>query len=178
MTGIPKRPVPSDFRTVVKRLTARQMSAHYKASHTTIRRWLFETGTKPAEAAPPAMPTGFRETAKGLDMKEVARLYNCSFKSAARWMRQAGMNMYQPAAKPNAVQAGNVLGKAQVSLIPPRDITKAGSAADFLRCQGWYIHRLSTVQANADPDLWQMGTRHVSTVDLIEKALSKGWSYA
>jgi len=182
---VPVRTIPDDFVQMAKLKTGTEMRKHYKAHSKTVRRWSMEAGVTPlryplVSKATPPLPENFLETAKSMTMKEIARHYRASWKTAAAWMLMARLPSITSVRAPaKTYTPPKVLPLWGNHPLPQRDDSAAGSAADFLRRDGWVpVCRQRTIDGVSSRDLWQVGRLRLTTVQMIDKALAKGWEPA
>ena len=79
MAGRPKRAMPRDFKVVAPTMPIIALSKHYRASDSTVKAWLAETGVQSGGINRKIeLPANLHELAEGQTLSSLAKLLGCN----------------------------------------------------------------------------------------------------
>lgn len=94
--------MPADFRQVAEAMKCRvALMAHYRASLTTINRWISRTGAKLPSRYGTPIPADLAEQAAKVHIAALARHYDVGEKVVVRWLGLTGVKAAKPAPEAN-----------------------------------------------------------------------------
>jgi hypothetical protein len=173
----PMLPLPDDFAKWAKRENMMSLRARYRRAETVIRRWLKESGLKLCGLRR-SVPADIEERAKEMHPTALARHYDCDIRLLRRWLGITGVKpiAYQPPpAQPRPQARVAYIGPKIKMVVPPRDGSLHGDAADHLRRYA-PVHRCDERgQFAHDGDFWRYGNAILTPDDLLRRAEAKGW---
>jgi len=160
------RKCPADFATVAIGKTNDQLAVLYSCNKQSPARWRVECGLPagPTRADRKQMPEGFAEFIKTHSVAEACKRFALHKDTARRFRNELGV----PAARPMHL-VRNAYQTTPVDR-PPRDMSAAGQACDYLR-------RFGPVSRCDDRDgYWRRGSAILTGAELIERAERLGWT--
>jgi len=193
MPRLEAAPCPTDFHIHAQTETRYELRMRYNASQNQVARWAKESGATLIvrdRKTPQPPPPGFRETAEQTPViSTLAVRLSKSEATVARWFREVGVlsevqkrKLGERAPRKSRAKPVHLLlpkptsfGSAPAALIPPRDDTPIGEAADFLRRKGWVVFRARTLRATANNDDWIVGRLTLPVGEMVALAEKGGF---
>jgi len=176
------RPIPDDFLVVGPTKPFHSLCQHYKAGIETMRRWIDESGVKPALRTASVVMTQSEvvERVGNMSIAQAAKELDIDRRAAAQLMRNAGLKVgrVQPEKKKTQVKAPSK--SVLATWKPPtmeyiRDLSTAGLAADFLQRLGPVTRCDLHGRPIKDGQFWRRGSTVLTDGELIARARDRGW---
>lgn len=184
------RPVPAGFAQSADR-PVQELARKYKASKTTIRRWIEEAGIERRLQGGPAIkarPADFAATQEGVKVADLCAHYGVCKAVVQRWLREIGVVRSLTAAasatrtrrqknetrRPEFSRAAYAMSpKVERPFVDP---SPAGQAAEFLRRFGPVVR--CDEQGRYDPagNRWRRGSSLLTADEIIDRAVRNGWT--
>ncbi len=169
-----KRQMPQDFTQVMTAMPRHDLAAHYKASYSTIQRWIGETGQDvsfrkgiPARNRRP-VPDDWAERAPAMTKHALKLHYGAGDTVIDRWAAETGVS-------PKVYVASGVLGRMgrrhRANLAVTQSKSLYDEAADELRRERFPVNRCNE-KGLFDPqgDLWRVGWSILTADELLIRA--------
>jgi hypothetical protein len=170
------RPMPDEFATLDDgSRTNEQLGKIYTASMETIARWRREAGTagyrhKAHNKLP--VPDDFADMASRLYFGALVEFYRVSGAVVRRWILECDVRPKAYVAPPKRWDPANSMSSSYVAV----DVSLAGRAADHLRRCGFIpVYNHHKVNPKAPENEWCVGTRKMTSGDMIDLAEDKGF---
>jgi hypothetical protein len=177
-----KRPLPDDFLAVAPTITVNAACARWSATHETVKRWLKDAGIARFEVSQCQMPADFPAVASE-PSRELAERFGVAITTIHNWRAKLGVP-HPPMRRQPRAQAEPVVrkftprrGRPQpVTSVPMLGCTNTDMAAQYLRKRGYVpVVRLKVIDPKADPNLYRVGSRTMTSGDMIDLAEARGF---
>lgn len=168
--------MPADFPELAARSTSTDVARHYRRCAETIARWRRECGVKTPGSAhisggtrqPVPMPENFAALGPTMTRHEAQAFFGHGEVVVKRWAMEAGVKFRVQIAAISGQRAPKVRHN-------PRDMSRAGQAAEFLQKFGPVFRCNGTGQVDPKGDHWRRGPNTLTAADIIERAERNGW---
>lgn len=148
---------PADFEMHAHKRNA-ELIAMYGCGVKIIQRWRAQIGVATPRPTYAPAPNDLAEMARSMTLPLLCAHYDVERSAMSRMLRRAGLTAYTPEA------TGRTWGPLA---IPPRDDSRAGQAAEYLKTRGWSpVCKARTIKITAAADEWVAG-REVLKADAL-----------